>query len=133
MSKQASLRKAWLALCKQELKGHYDTDYVQWTCSYGAQKYHSYLLCKHLVQAVPCPDATWWTSLVQYHTPPFYDIRSLLSPEDRAQAPEPEELANHSWLMRMQGGKPGSEIPAISTLPVCWIIYLLIFTHTLAR
>ena len=51
--------------------------------------------------------------------PPFYDICSLLSPEDQAQAQEPEELANHSWLMQVQGGRPGSEIPAISTLPVC--------------
>ena len=128
--KQAPIKKAWLTLRKRELKGHYDTDPLQWTCLCGAQKYHLYLLCKHLVQALPCPDANWWTTLIRYHTPPFYDIHSLLSPEDQVQAPEPEELGNRSWLVTMQGGRVGPEIPAISTFPVCWTLSLLMYTHT---
>ena len=58
------IRKAWLALYEKEATGSYDTDVLQWTCSCGMQKYHSYLLCKHLVQRLPRPQAKWWTTVV---------------------------------------------------------------------
>ncbi len=119
---QLPIKKAWLILCSREIKGKYDTDILNWTCSCGAQKYHTYLLCKHLVQAVRRPDADWWATLVRYHVPPFYDVRALLSPEDQARAPEPEELGNRSWLTRMRGGQFNRNVPAVSAAPVC-ILY----------
>ena len=61
---QVPIKKAWLILRKREIKGQYDTDVLYWTCSCSAQKYHPYLLCKHLVQAIPCPDPNWWATLV---------------------------------------------------------------------
>ena len=60
---QILIKKAWEALYNQEVKGHYDTNVLQWTCSCGAQKYHSYLLCKPLVQCLPLPEAEWWTTV----------------------------------------------------------------------
>ena len=108
---QALIKRAWLLLLTREIKGKYNTNVLQWTCSCGAQKYHSYLLCKHLVQSLPRPGPDWWTSVVRYHTPPFYDIHKLLSPEERAQAQAPEELGNYSWLARTQ---PVSEISVLA-------------------
>ena len=61
---QIPIKKAWLLLLNKEIKGKYDTNVVHWTCSCSAQKYHSYLLCKHLVQALPHPDPDWWTTVV---------------------------------------------------------------------
>src|SRR6266404_4245061 len=87
---QVPIKKAWLMLCKREIRGQYDMDVLHWTCSCGAQKYHSYLLCKHLIQAMPLPNADWWTTIVQHPTPPFYNVRALLSPDVQARAPEPE-------------------------------------------
>ena len=112
---QVPIKKAWLTLLEREIKGQYETDVLMWTCSCGAQKYHSYLLCKHLVQKLPRPDANWWTTIVRRHTPPFYDIHTLLSPEDRARAPEPEELGNCSWLARMPGETNDPGTPVVST------------------
>jgi len=108
---QAPIKKAWLHLRDRDIKGEYNTDIYQWTCSCGAQKYHSYLLCKHLVQKLPRPGPIWWTSVVRHHTPPFYNIHALLPPEERAQAPAPETLGNYSWLTRTQ---PASELPGLA-------------------
>jgi hypothetical protein len=108
---QAPIKKAWLLLRTREIKGQYNTNVYQWTCSCGAQKYHSYLLCKHLVQLLPRPAPDWWTSVVRFHTPPFYDIRQLLPPGDQAQVPVPEELGNYSWLARTQ---PDNEAPVVA-------------------
>jgi len=47
--KQIPIKKAWLVLCDREPQGKYNTKFLEWTCNCGAQKYHSYLLCKHLV------------------------------------------------------------------------------------
>ena len=61
---QVPIKKAWLKLYAREIKGKYDTNILQWTCTCGAQKYHAYLLCKHLVKELPRPDANWWTTIV---------------------------------------------------------------------
>ena len=115
---QVSIKRAWLILYKRVIKGRYDTNVLHWTCTCGAQKYHPYLLCKHLVQAVRFPDPYWWTTLVRHPVTPFYDVRALLSPEDRARAPEPPALGHHSWLTRMQGGRSNSSTPTVPSLPV---------------
>ena len=81
---QILIKKAWLALYNQEAKGDYDTNILWWTCSCGTQKYHLYLLCKHLVKKFPLPPNDWWTTVVRHHTPPFYDILDFLSAEERA-------------------------------------------------
>ena len=120
---QASIRGAWLTLFDREIIGHYDTDKLTWTCSCGSQKYSTYLLCKHLVQDLPRPHADWWATVVRHHVPPFYDVRDLLSPEDRARAPQPEELRNYAWLRRMNGGDFDSNAPDLSSLPVCFIYF----------
>ena len=101
--KQAPIHNAWLTLYDTKISGTYDTNVEKWTCSCGTQKYHSYMLCKHLVQLLPRPGPDWWATVIRRPTIPFYDIRGLLSPEARARVPEPDELGNYSWLMRMQG------------------------------
>src|SRR5258706_3586166 len=120
---QKPIKKAWLLLRNKDTRGEYDTKEFDWTCSCGAQTYHPYLLCKHLVQKVPCPEAKWWATLVQFHTLPFYDICELLTPECQAIAPEPEVLGDHSWLARMLGIPVGPSAPAVSHLPV-HIVYI---------
>src|SRR5882757_4244119 len=52
---QILIKCTWLALCKCPINGSYDMNIKLWLCSCRAQKYHSYLLCKHLVQALPLP------------------------------------------------------------------------------
>jgi hypothetical protein len=120
---QIPIKKAWMILHNQELRGTDDMDVLHWMCSCGAQKYHSYLLCKHLVQAVCCPNTNWWATLVQYHIPPFYNVYELLSPEDWARAPDPEELGNRLWLARMPDMQSDPNSLAMSLLPVC-LVYL---------
>ena len=121
MASKSQSKRLGSILYKREIRGKYDTDILCWTCSCGQQKYHSYLLCKHLVQAVPRPKPDWWAKIVQYHVPPFYDICKLLSSEERARAPEPEELGNRSWLARMHGTQVDPNTPTVSTSPVCLV------------
>ena len=118
---QVPIKKAWQALHKQEIVGTYDTKPGEWTCSCGHQKYHSYLLCKHLVKAVDFPSPDWWPTVVRCHVPPFYNVYKLLSAADRLNAPEPEELGEHSWLARMSGVPVGANALAVSPLPVCLV------------
>ncbi len=125
---QIPIKKAWLLLRDKDIRGTHDTRVFDWTCSCGAQKYHPYLLCKHLVQRVPCPPAEWWPTLVRYHIPPFYDIRELLSPVGRARAPAPEVLGNYSWLVRMPDMPVGPNAPAVSSLPVRIVYFRRIHT-----
>ena len=115
---QIPIKKAWLLLLDKPVEGKYETNVCKWTCSCGMQKYHSYLLCKHLVKEVPRPPPEWWATIVRCHTPPFYDIRQLLSPEDRDRAPEPEVLGNRSWLTRMPDMPVGPNTLAASPLLV---------------
>jgi len=116
---QIPIKKAWLLLRGKTSRGKYITNIFDWTCDCGAQKYHSYLLCKHLVKEVPRPEAEWWPTHVQRHTRPFYDIRELMAPQDQAIAPEPEVLGNHLWLARMPGMPVVPHALAVSRLPVC--------------
>jgi hypothetical protein len=95
---QIPIKCAWLTLRQHPIKGVYDTNVKHWLCSCGAQKYHSYLLCKHLIQALPLPSADWWTTIVRWHTAPFYDIHELLPENERVIAPSPAALGPLHWL-----------------------------------
>ena len=75
---QIPIKHAWLALHTHPIKGTYDTDMKLWLCSRRAQKYHLYLLCKHLIQRLPPPSADWWANIIQWQTALFYDICELL-------------------------------------------------------
>jgi len=97
---QIPIKKAWLALRKRPIKGVYNTNVPNWLCNCGTQKYHSYLLCKHLVQALPLPPADWWANVIRGHTAPFYDIRELLPEHERAAAPCPAALGPRYWTKR---------------------------------
>ena len=94
---QIPIKRAWTALRKRPIKGEYDTDVKLWLCSCGAQKYHSYLLCKHLVQKLPVPKEDWWATVVRRHTAPFYNIRALLPEGEREAAPSPDSLGPRYW------------------------------------
>ena len=66
-------KKSWKELKTKPISTKdYQTDVKQWTCHCGSQKYHPYLLCKHLVQAVSSPPATFWTEVIRLCTTPFY-------------------------------------------------------------
>ena len=128
---QAPIKKAWLMLYDKKIKGQYDIDLTRWVCSCGTQKFHSYMLCKHLVQAVPCPSPDWWATVIRHPTWPFYNIRNLLSLEEQARIPEPEPLGNYVWLKRMHGEEFDSNTPVPSSSLVC-IYHLLCVTLTWA-
>ncbi|KAI0338852.1 hypothetical protein BDW22DRAFT_1337423, partial [Trametopsis cervina] len=90
---QKAFKASWERLQSSPIKGKYITDITQWTCDCGAQKYHAYLLCKHLVQAVGPVAPEWWLSATRYHIPPFYTLD--------ASAKKPEQQRNYDWLARM--------------------------------
>ena len=96
-SEQAEFKAAWKRLGSTEIKGNYDTNPNSWTCNCGSQKYHSYLLCKHLVQSVPKPVNEWWPKMVRYSVPPFYVIPGVPAPM------EPEKITNYEWHSRRPG------------------------------
>ena len=116
---QGAIRKAWLTLLDSKLNGQYDTNIEKWTCSCGTQKYHSYMLCKDLMHALPRPSPDWWATVLRRPTIPFYDIRNLLSPEVCTRVPEPEQLGDRVWLERMLGRECNSNIPSVPSLLVC--------------
>ena len=95
---QVPIKHAWLALRKCPIKGSYNPNVKLWLCPCGAQKYNSYLLCKHLIQVLPLPDPDWWATVVQQHQPPFYDIRTLLCIEEQETAPSLDALGPRYWL-----------------------------------
>ena len=93
---QAAFKRSWERLACVPIKGSYDTDLLTWTCNCGAQKYHSFLLCKHLVQKAGTPSPDWWVAATRYHIPPFYTIEvdgELIKP--------PERKRDWDWLARM--------------------------------
>ncbi|KAH9836527.1 uncharacterized protein C8Q71DRAFT_46536, partial [Rhodofomes roseus] len=61
-----------------------------------AQKYHAYLLCKHLVHATGDLPASWWVQVQRFHVPPFYTV-----PINGMIASPPESNTKHAWLDRM--------------------------------
>ncbi|KAI0799759.1 hypothetical protein BC629DRAFT_1611780 [Irpex lacteus] len=71
---QEAFKKAWRRLETVPIKGTYITDTDKWTCDCGTQKYHAYLLCKHLVQAVGQVPTWWWSRVHRFYTPPFYCV-----------------------------------------------------------
>lgn len=71
---QEAFKKAWRRLQIVPIKGEYITDTSKWTCDCGTQKYHAYLLCKHLVQAVGDIPQWWWTRVQRFYTLPFYSV-----------------------------------------------------------
>ena len=94
---QEALKKSWTRLLAIPIKGSYVTDVLRWTCDCGSQKYHSYLLCKHLVQAANHDISNrWWTTVIRYHIQPFY-----LIPVDGLLPEPPESRFNHGWHVRM--------------------------------
>ncbi|KAH9893350.1 hypothetical protein C8Q73DRAFT_615841, partial [Cubamyces lactineus] len=92
---QKALKRAWTCLRKVPIRGSYVTDVKTWTCDCGAQKYHAYLLCKHLVKAAGLILSAWWQKATRYHIPPFYTI-----PIKGVMAAPPETMRNHSWKTR---------------------------------
>ena len=95
---QIPIKRAWLALYNRPTKGSYDTDVKLWLCSCGAQKYHLYLLCKHLIQKLPLPNDEWWADVVRRHTAPFYNIIDLLPESERQSAPIAAALGPRYWI-----------------------------------
>lgn len=93
---QSAFKASWDRLLKVPIKGEYKTNIKTWTCDCGNQKYHAYLLCKHLVQAVPDIPPDWWTSVMRYHIPPFYTV-----PIRDGSAKAPEIQRQYDWLRRM--------------------------------
>ncbi|KIJ29631.1 hypothetical protein M422DRAFT_268975 [Sphaerobolus stellatus SS14] len=76
-SEQRSFKRSWTKLCSKVIKGSYETDINQWTCTCGAQKYNAHLLCKHLVQQAPHPPNTWWPKAFRCHTTPFIELSAV--------------------------------------------------------
>jgi hypothetical protein len=111
---QIPIKRAWLALRKRPIMGLYDMDVGLWLCSCGAQKYHPYLLCKHLVQALPLPSPDWWANVIRLHTAPFYDIRDLLPENQRESAPKPATLGPRYWTRQDSAGLQHSLPPMAS-------------------
>ena len=110
---QAAIKKAWSHLLTRRIQGTYNTDVEHWTCNCGAQKYHSYLLCKHLVQAAGKQTPEWWVQVVRYHVQPFYTVAI-----NGVVADPPELIYDHGWLSRLPGymrastPEPNSEPPS---------------------
>ena len=125
---QILIKKAWDLLYNREIRGNYNMNVGEWRCSCGQQKYHLYLLCKHLIKAVKYPEPNWWVTVVQCHVLPFYDIHDLLLDTDQLSAPEPEELGNCSWLARMPNIPVGTNVLAMSPLLVCTVYFWWVHT-----
>jgi hypothetical protein len=122
---QLLIKCTWLALCKCPIKGSYDSNVEYWLCSCGAQKYHLYLLCKHLVQVLPLPDSNWWANVVWWHTVPFYDIHSLLPENEQETAPIPTVLGPHHWTRQ-------DSVTLQNSLPLTVLQSLVSGTHGLS-
>jgi len=107
MSDQKALQKAWLHLRSRTIKGQYDTDPAQWTCSCGAQNYHAHLLCKHLVASVDIPSENWWPLSLRSHTALFYFV-----PGTSSESLDSHDNSQYHWLSRMPG-----ELPTLFQMP----------------
>ena len=93
---QKALKRSWKRLSSVPIKGSYNTRLVTWTCDCGAQKYHAYILCKHLVQAAGVQSPKWWAAVTRYRIPPFYTV-----PVNGIIPTAPETQTPHAWLDRM--------------------------------
>lgn len=101
---QKAFKRSWKRAAKAPTKGAYDTNVAAWTCDCGAQKYHAYLLCKHLVQKAGLPPVSWWARASRYHIAPFYTV-----PIDGLVAAAPESKRSWAWLARQQPDFPWTE------------------------
>ncbi len=108
---QKALKRAWKRLLSVPIKGSYKTALESFTCDCGAQKYHSYVLCKHLVQAAGSQSPKWWVTVARYRIPPFYTV-----PINNATAAPPESRMPHAWLTRMPGTGKSSSASQVRTL-----------------
>ncbi|GJE99912.1 hypothetical protein PsYK624_161870 [Phanerochaete sordida] len=104
-SMQKAFKRSWKRLLKVPQTGKYVTSVETWTCDCGSQKYHAYLLCKHLVQAAGPMPASWWLQATRYHVPPFYTV-----PIDGAVADAPESKRSRAWLARMDADARSSSV-----------------------
>jgi hypothetical protein len=89
---QEAFKRAWEHLLTVPIKGTYTTNIMKWTCDCGAQKYHAYLLCKHLVHAAGRLPSNWWATATRFHVPPFYTV-----PIEGQIASPPERNQNRDW------------------------------------
>ena len=78
---QQAYKKSWTRLQHVQIHGSYKTNTTSFTCDCGAQKYHSYLLCKHLVQAAGPIPSSWWTTVRRAHALPFYMLPNISPPD----------------------------------------------------
>ena len=107
---QAAFKRSWERLASVPIKGSYDTDLRTWTCNCGAQKYHSFILCKHLVQKASTPSPDWWVTATRYHIPPFYTVEIDGDPVN-----PPERKRDWDWLARMDvQARPSTPDPALA-------------------
>lgn len=94
-AEQRSFKKAWIRLSQKPINGQYSVNSQSWTCTCGAQKYHTHLLCKHLVQSIPMPPDNWWPYAIRSQTQPFYTI-----PTTPPYIPPTEQLHTpYHWLL----------------------------------
>ncbi|RDX44376.1 hypothetical protein OH76DRAFT_1487106 [Lentinus brumalis] len=98
---QKALKRSWKRLLSVPIKGSYKTSLATWTCDCGAQKYHAYVLCKHLVQGAGVQSPKWWVKVARYRILPFYTV-----PINGATAAPPETGSPHAWLSRMPHKSP---------------------------
>lgn len=98
---QKAFKRSWKRLLKSTLKGSYKTDLLTFTCDCGSQKYHAFLLCKHLVHAAGPLPPCWWLQATRYHVTPFYTI-----PINNTTIAPPESKRNHGWLARLKPSAP---------------------------
>ena len=119
---QAAFKRAWNRLESVQINGTYSTDISKFTCDCGAQKYHAYALCKHLVQAVPRPiPASWWTTVRRSHTVPFYMLpqapSSTPSPPSTPPKPLPTIPGSHNAPIVIESDSE-TDMPIPSTSPM---------------
>ena len=64
--------RAWRSASSRPINGIYTTNQSQWICSCPAFQSSKFLICKHLVQNLPCPA---YRDLVRNRSPPFLEIK----------------------------------------------------------
>ncbi|KAI0667146.1 hypothetical protein C8Q78DRAFT_1105586 [Trametes maxima] len=118
---QAAFKHAWERLIDVPIKGDYITDVSRWTCDCGAQKYHTHLLCKHLIKAAgkkPLP--AWWPTVERYHVPLSISFRAgmaLLQHPRKVCATAPGSRACSRRRLSSSALRPPAAPPTRQPLP----------------
>jgi hypothetical protein len=120
-AEQKSFKAAWEKLSTATINGTYKTDPSSWTCNCGAQKYHSHLLCKHLVQSVPRPSHDWWPRVVRYSIQPFYVIPGSGSTST------PEKITHYTWRSRRMNVAESEEAEPVVSMEE--LVRNILFNH----